>query len=107
MNTNKRSATLVIVVIVTAVALVIAGSLTTSTLAVKSHKTSIPSHKKGTTTSSPKSVSIKKTKSGTSSLSKFFSCVRAVGKITRAAVDNCYGTTSSSSSSVLIPLATP
>jgi hypothetical protein len=107
MNTNKRSAALAFVVIVTAVALVIAGSLTTSTLAVKSHKTSTLSYKKGTTTSSPKSVSSKKTKSETSSLSKFFSCVRAAGKITRAAVDNCYGTTSSSSSSVLIPLATP
>jgi hypothetical protein len=79
--TNKTSTTLAIVAIVTAVALVTAGSITASALA-KKHASTI------TLTSAS-------TKKATGSSSQLISCIRSLhGQITLAAVDDCYNTTS-------------
>ncbi|MGB8024056.1 MAG: hypothetical protein WCF06_07025, partial [Nitrososphaeraceae archaeon] len=109
---RTKTTLLAIFVIVTAIALVTAGSITASTLAVK---------KKSTTTTKT-STGSKKTKSsktstgggaaaagtgnstlgGTDKVSKFSICMRLVsGPLTRANVDQCYnivyGTSSTSS----------
>lgn len=80
--TNKTSTTLAIVAIVTAVALVTAGSITASALAKK--------HASTTAITSASS-----TKRATGSSSQLISCIRSLhGQITLAAVDDCYNTAS-------------
>lgn len=95
MYTNKASTTLAITVIVMAIALITAGSITASALAAKTKK-----H-----TDAFNSISTTTTKSPTSHL---ISCVKALGgKLTLAAVDNCYNSAYSGrtiSSSALVPL---
>jgi hypothetical protein len=79
--TNKTSTTLAIVAIVTAVALVTAGSITASALAKKHASTT-----KLTSASS---------KRANGSSSQLISCIRSLpGQITLAAVDDCYNTAS-------------
>ena len=79
--TNKTSTTLAIVAIVTAVALVTAGSITTSALA-----------KKHASTTALTSASTKRAAGPSSQL---ISCIRSLhGQITLAAVDDCYNTAS-------------
>jgi len=112
---HTKTTLIAIFVIVTAIALVTSGSITTSTLAVKkkrtatkkstgSKKTKTPRHtgtgSSGTTggTSSGSSG----TAGGTDLFSKFISCMRlSAGPLTRAGVDQCYnivyGTGTSSS----------
>lgn len=120
---RTKTTLLAIFVIVTAIALVTAGSITASTLAVK---------KKSTTTTKT-STGSKKTKSsktstgggaaaaagtgnstlgGTDKISKFSICMRLVsGPLTRANVDQCYnivyGTSSTSSVIGSLPNAGP
>src|SRR6476660_7426942 len=121
---RTKTTLLAIFVIVTAIALVTAGSITASTLAVK----------KKSTTSTKKSTGSKKTKSsktstvdtaataaagtgnstlgGTDKFSKFSICMRLVsGPLTRAIVDQCYnivyGTGSTSSAIESLPNAGP
>jgi hypothetical protein len=121
---RTKTTLLAIFVIVTAIALVTAGSITASTLAVK----------KKSTTTTKKSTGSKKTKSpktstggsattttagtgnstlgGTDNFSKFIICMRLFsGPLTRANVDQCYnivyGTSSTSSVSGSLPNAGP
>ena len=123
---RTKTTLLAIFVIVTAIALVTAGSITASTLAVK----------KKSTTTTKKSTGSKKTKSpktstggsatttttaagtgnstlgGTDKFSKFSICMRLVsGPLTRANVDQCYnivyGTSSTSSVIGSLPNAGP
>lgn len=79
--TNKTSTTLAIVAIVTAVALVTAGSIIASALA-----------KKHASTATLTSASSKR---ATGSSGQLISCIRSLhGQITLAAVDDCYNTAS-------------
>ena len=123
---RTKTTLLAIFVIVTAIALVTAGSITASTLAVK----------KKSTTTTKKSTGSKKTKSsktstggsatttttaagignstlgGTDKFSKFSICMRLVsGPLTRANVDQCYnivyGTSSTNSVIGSLPNAGP
>jgi len=124
---HTKTTLLAIFVIVTAIALVTAGSITATTLAVK----------KKSTTSTKKSTGSKKTKSsktstggsatttttaaagtgnstlgGTDKFSKFSICMRLVsGPLTRSIVDQCYnivyGTSSTSSIIGSLPNAGP
>ncbi|MGB8025676.1 MAG: hypothetical protein WCF06_15330 [Nitrososphaeraceae archaeon] len=123
---RTKTTLLAIFVIVTAIALVTAGSITASTLAVK----------KKSTTTTKKSTGSKKTKSsktstggsattttaaagignstlgGTDKISKFSICMRLVsGPLTRANLDQCYnivyGTSSTSSVIGSLPNAGP
>ncbi|MGB8036091.1 MAG: hypothetical protein WCF03_19925 [Nitrososphaeraceae archaeon] len=123
---RTKTTLLAIFVIVTAIALVTAGSITASTLAVK----------KKSTTTTKKSTGSKKTKSsktstggsatttttaagignstlgGTDKFSKFSICMRLVsGPLTRANLDQCYnivyGTSSTSSVIGSLPNAGP
>ena len=120
---RTKTTLLAIFVIVTAIALVTAGSITASTLAVK----------KKSTTTTKKTTGSKKTKSqnqygrqcnnsragignstlgGTDKFSKFSICMRLVsGPLTRANVDQCYnivyGTSSTSSVIGSLPNAGP
>ena len=106
MYTNKRSLTLASIVIFMAIALVTAGSLTSSAFAAKKRTSTATIPLGGTTASSTGSTA------GTSkaSLSKFISCLRtaakgttsiatptttatpSTGKLLRSEVTNCYDT---------------
>ena len=119
---RTKTTLLAIFVIVTAIALVTAGSITASTLAVK----------KKSTTTTKKTTGSKKTKGststgggtttaagtgnstlgGTDKFSKFIICMRLIsGPLTRANVDQCYtivyGTSSTSSVIGSLPNAGP
>jgi hypothetical protein len=92
MHANKTSIALALIAVVSAIALLTAGSFSTSILAAK------------TTKKSTKTIG---------SLSKFISCVRGLsGTFTRADVDNCYdtvynaGSGSAVGSSGSVPLTT-
>jgi hypothetical protein len=93
--TNKTSPTLAIIAIATAIALVIAGSITASALAVKS----IHTHKKGASSFTKTSATTTRSTGGGNSLSKLISCIRGTSGLTQAAVDDCYNTAYSDSSS--------
>jgi uncharacterized membrane protein YgcG len=105
MYTNKKSLALASIVIIMAIALVTAGSLTSSAFAAKkSTSTTIPLGGKSASTGSTAGTSTK------ASLSKFISCLRTAGKSTtsiatptttatpstgkllRSQVTNCYDT---------------
>jgi hypothetical protein len=119
---RTRTTLLAIFVIVTSLALVTAGSITTSTLAVKK-KSTIPTKK---STGSKKTKSAKtstgggsaaaaagnSTLGGTDKFSKFIICMRLFsGPLTIADVDQCYniayGTSSASSVIGSLPNAGP
>jgi uncharacterized membrane protein YgcG len=103
MYTNKKSLALASIVIIMAIALVTAGSLTSSAFAAKK-STTIPLGGKSASTGSTAGTSTK------ASLSKFISCLRTAGKSTtsiatptttatpstgkllRSQVTNCYDT---------------
>ena len=75
MRTNKTSSALAMIAIVTAIALLTAGSITTSALAAK----------KSTSTIGAKSST------STASLSKLMGCLKLIsGPLTRAQLDQCY-----------------
>ena len=103
MSTNKKSLALASIVIIMAIALVSAGSLTSSAFAARK-STTIPLGGKSASTGSTAGTSTK------ASLSKFISCLRTAGKSTtsiatptttttpstgkllRSEVTNCYDT---------------
>ncbi len=109
MHATKASTILAVIAIVTAIALVTAGSLTDSVIAVKKHKS------KSTSSTSTGG----KSSSTTGGVSKLISCIRALpGSFTRSDVDNCYDTVyntaissssgaSSSASGGSVPVGTP
>ena len=75
MRTNKASSGLIMLAIVTAIALLTAGGITTSALAAK----------KSTSTIGAKSST------STGSLSKLMGCLKLIsGPLTRAQLDHCY-----------------
>lgn len=75
MHTNKTSSGLIMLAIVTAIALLTAGGITTSALAAK----------KSTSTIGAKSST------STGSLSKLMGCLKLIsGPLTRAQLDQCY-----------------
>jgi hypothetical protein len=90
MNTKKRSVVLAIVVIIMALSLVTAGSITASALAVKKNTIDKKS------TSNKKTKKTKKgagTPSTTTPLKNFFDCVSKTalnGKPTKVNVDRCF-----------------
>ena len=100
----KTSTALAIFAIVMAIALVTAGSLTTSAFAAKTKKhtrhggtgststlgTTTGTSKSGTSTVGTTTAQVKASTS--TGLSKFISCVRAVPTLTRADAVNCYNT---------------
>ena len=95
----KTSTALAIFAIVMAIALVTAGSLTTSAFAAKTKKhtstrgTSTGSTSTLGTTGKSRTSSTSTGKSSTSTgLSKFISCVKALPTLTRADAVNCYNT---------------
>jgi hypothetical protein len=120
---HTKTTLLAIFVIVTAIALVTAGSITASTLAVKKKSTTTTKKSTGSKTKSPKtstggSATTKaagtgnSTLGGTDKISKFSMCMRLVsGPLTRANVDQCYnivyGTSSTSSVIGSLPNAGP
>ncbi len=125
---RTKTTLLAIFVIVTAIALVTAGSITASTLAVKkkstmttkkstgSKKTKSPKTSTGgsatTTTTTTTAGTGNSTLGGTDKFSKFSICMRLVsGPLTRANVDQCYnivyGTSSTSSVIGSLPNAGP
>jgi len=117
---RTKTTLLAIFVIVTAIALVTAGSITASTLAVKkkSATTSTGSKKtKSSKTSTGGSATTaagtgNSTLGGTDKFSKFSICMRLVsGPLTRSIVDQCYnivyGTSSTSSIIGSLPNAGP
>jgi len=120
---HTKTTLLAIFVIVTAIALVTAGSITASTLAVKKKSTTTTKKSTGSKTKSPKtstggSATTKAagtgngTLGGTDKISKFSMCMRLVsGPLTRANVDQCYnivyGTSSTSSVIGSLPNAGP
>jgi hypothetical protein len=118
---RTKTTLLAIFVIVTAIALVTAGSITASTLAVKkkstgSKKTKSPKTSTGgsatTTTTTAAAGTGNSTLGGTDKFSKFSICMRLVsGPLTRANVDQCYnivyGTSSTSSVIGSLPNAGP
>ena len=125
---RTKTTLLAIFVIVTAIALVTAGSITASTLAVKkkstmttkkstgSKKTKSPKTSTGgsatTTTTTTAAGTGNSTLGGTDKFSKFSICMRLVsGPLTRANVDQCYnivyGTSSTSSVIGSLPNAGP
>jgi hypothetical protein len=121
---RTKTTLLAIFVIVTAIALVTAGSITASTLAVKKKSTTTTKKSTGSKTKSSKTStggSATTTKAagtgnstlgGTDKVSKFSICMRLVsGPLTRANVDQCYnivyGTSSTSSVIGSLPNAGP
>ena len=79
---TKTATVLAIFAIVMAIALVTSSSLVASAIAVKK------GHKSGTSSSTTRG-----TRSSTTGVSKFISCIRALpSTFTRADVDNCYDT---------------
>jgi hypothetical protein len=93
----KTSTALAIFAIVMAIALVTAGSLTTSAFAAKTkkhtrHGGTGSTSTVGTTTGTSKSSTSTGKSSTSTGLSKFISCVRAVPTLTRADAVNCYNT---------------
>jgi hypothetical protein len=92
-HTNKTSLTLAIIVIATAIALVTAGSIIASALAVKS----IHTQKKGTNSFTKTSATTTRSTGDGSSLSKLISCIRGTSGLTQGAVDDCYNTAYSDS----------
>src|ERR1043166_601173 len=124
---RTKTTLLAIFVIVTAIALVTAGSITASTLAVKKKSTTTTKKTTGSkkTTKSPKTSkggsataataaagTGNSTLGGTDKFSKFSICMRLVsGPLTKAIVDQCYnivyGTSSTSSVIGSLPNAGP
>jgi hypothetical protein len=116
---HTKTTLLAIFVIVTAIALVTAGSITASTLAVKKKttgskkttKSSKASTGGGTTTTAAAGTG-NSTLGGTDKFSKFSICMRLIsGPLTRSIVDQCYnivyGTSSTSSVIGSLPNAGP
>ena len=83
----KTSTAVAIFAIVMAIALVTAGSLTTSAFAAKTKK-----HTSTGSTSTLGTTGKSRTSSTSTGLSKFISCVRALPTLTRADAINCYNT---------------
>src|SRR6476646_5880413 len=125
---RTKTTLLAIFVIVTAIALVTAGSITASTLAVKKKSTTTTKKSTGskktkssktstggsatTTTTTTAAATGNSTLGGTDKVSKFSICMRLVsGPLTRANVDQCYkivyGTSSTSSIIGSLPNAGP
>ena len=125
---RTKTTLLAIFVIVTAIALVTAGSITASTLAVKKKSTTTTKKTTGSkkTTKSPKTSkgggatattaaaagTGNSTLGGTDKFSKLITCMRLFsGPLTRANVDQCYtivyGTSSTSSAIGSLPNAGP
>ena len=90
MHTNKTSSGLIMIAIVTAVALLTAGGITTSALAAK----------KSTSTIGAKSST------STGSLSKLMGCLKLIsGPLTRAQLDQCYNIVYASGNPPVAPVA--
>ena len=118
---RTKTTLLAIFVIITAIALVTAGSITASTLAVKKTTKKTTGSKKaksskastgGGTTTTAAAGTGNSTLGGTDKFSKFSICMRLVsGPLTRAIVDQCYnivyGTSSTSSVIGSLPNASP
>ena len=89
MHTNKTSS-LAMIAIVTAIALLTAGSITTSALAVKKNTSTIGA----------------KSSTSTGSLSKLMGCLKLIsGPLTRAQLDQCYNIVYSSGNPPVAPVA--